>query len=151
MNSCSQVTRRTLLRTSADLPKSPANAVFEKALNCPQNMCFWQHYAHRTSESSDIPQHRCEVGRFGARPPIVCSYNWVGREEFNLPSSGSVDDFTEQVRLGGSLTSVWRQAFFPVGRYDCRPSDLHRRFPNGGFSCSKIISLSLPPSTAPPG
>jgi hypothetical protein len=36
----------------------------------------------------------------------VCCYNWVGREEFNLPGIGSVDDFTEQVRLSGSLTSI---------------------------------------------
>jgi hypothetical protein len=36
----------------------------------------------------------------------VCSYNWVAREEFNLPGIGSVDDFTEQVRFGGSLTSI---------------------------------------------
>ena len=36
----------------------------------------------------------------------MCSYNWAGRGELNLPGIGSVDDVTEQVRSGGSLTSI---------------------------------------------
>jgi hypothetical protein len=59
----------------------------------------------------------------------VCSYNWVAREEFNLPGIGSVDDFTEQVRF-------WRII------------DLNRRFPNGGFSCSKIPPVLSRPNFA---
>jgi hypothetical protein len=58
----------------------------------------------------------------------VCSYNWAGREELNLPGIGSVDDFTEQVRLGGSWTpseiSEWR--FFMLEDYYVKPATIDR-------------------------